>query len=168
MVGLAQLVNESLLRHGIETSLDPHRLQWSEWFRCESCFSFLRVPDHGGIFALAEEVIAPGETAATDGRRMLAIYRISEAEHLGLTMGRLFLPGGAESYRLPSGRCYARYVVIEDEEQRRAVHRTFQRWMASSTGAATGACFPSNAAPMSSSNKDEAQFGSPTPFPAGF
>lgn len=166
MVGLAQLVDDSLLRHGIEINLDPRRLHWSAWFHVESCFSFLRVPDQGGIFALAEEVIAPGETAATEGKRMLAIYRIAEAEHLGLTMGRLFLPGKPEAKRLTDARCFARYAVVQDEAQRQVACAAFQRWMGSSSEIALGLSTPSTADPETS-NK-EAQIGPPTPFPAGF
>ncbi len=166
MVGLGQLVDDSLLRHGIETNLDPRRLHWSVWFPIESCFSFLRVPDHGGIFALAEEVIAPAETAAIDGKRMLAIYRIAEAEHLGLAMGRLFLPGKPEAKRLANSHCFARYSVVQDEAQRGAACAAFQRWMGSSSEIALGLSSPSNAE-GETSNK-EAQIGLPATFPSGF
>jgi len=166
MVGLAQLVSESLARHGVESSLDPRRLQWSKWLRCESCFSFVGVPDKGGIFALAEELIGPGNIFGADGKRMLAVYRISETDHLGLTMGRLFLPGGQEAERLVAGRCFARYAVVEDTTQRRAAHADFQQWMASSSEAALGITAPSREV-MGSSNK-QAQIGPPLPLPAGF
>src|SRR5579872_1428332 len=158
MVGLGQLVDDSLLRHGIETNLDPRRLHWSGWFPIESCFSFLRVPDHGGIFALAEEVIAPAETAAIDGKRMLAIYRIAEAEHLGLAMGRLFLPGKPEAKRLANSHCFARYSVIEDEAQRNAAFASLQRWISSSTATVLNMTSPSEASPAAgSSNEEELQ-----------
>ena len=32
MEGLARLVSESLARHGVDTSIDQRRLQWSRWF----------------------------------------------------------------------------------------------------------------------------------------
>jgi len=128
MLGLAELVTESLARHGVETRLDPRRLRWSEWFPVESCLSFAQIPDRGGIFALAE---AHGELA--DGRRMLAVFRISEAEYLGLTLGRLFLPGGPEAKHLAEGRVFARYAVVEDPAQRRAACAAFQHWMSSNT-----------------------------------
>ncbi len=172
MVSLAQLVDDSLLRHGVETTLDPRRLQWSAWFHIESCFSFLRVPDHAGIYALAEEIIAPGGTAATDGKRMLAIYRIAEAEHLGLAMGRLFLPGRPEVKRLAGNRCFARYAVIEDESQRNAAFASLQRWISSSTATVLNMTSPSEASPAAESSNEEelepAQIGPPVPFPAGF
>src|SRR5271170_3954778 len=139
MLGLTQLVDDSLARHGLETNLDHRRLQWAEWFRCESAFSCLRVPDKAGVFVLAEEVIAPGETAATGGKRMLAIYHISETDDLGLAIGRLFLRAGSVRERLTSGCVFARYAVIEDAAQRRSAYAALQQWTSSSADAAFGA-----------------------------
>src|SRR3989440_8547517 len=121
MEGLTRLVSDSLTRHGIETALDYRRLQWSKWFHCESSVSFVLAPSKPGIFSLAEEV-APAGVAATDGKRMLALVRISEAEDLGMALGRLFLPGSPERDRLLGGRCFARYAVIEDEVQRHSAY----------------------------------------------
>jgi len=171
MEGLANLVTESLARHNFATVVDHRRLRWSAWFRCESCFSFESVPDKPGIFALAEEVIAPGETAATSGKRMLAIHRVAEADVLGLTMGRLFLPGTELSRNLAAGRTFARYAVIEDDSQRQLVYSALQQWMASSS-AVTSAGEPILPA---SSEKIEAEADSsppaiekPAPLPSGF
>src|SRR2546425_2118201 len=79
MEGLDRLVSESLARYGFTTSVDHRRLRWSKWFRCESSFSLLLVPSKSGLFALGEEMIVPGEIPATGGKRMLALYQISEA-----------------------------------------------------------------------------------------
>jgi hypothetical protein len=168
MVGLEQLVSESLARHGVETSLDPRRLRWSQWLRCESCLSFVGVPDSGGIFALAEEIVAAGDISGTDGKRILAVYRISETDHLGLTMGRLFLPGKPEADRLASGRCFARYAIVEDAAQRRSAHAAFQQWMASSVETATGINASPEAALVSQSSNKEAQIGLGSLLSAGF
>lgn len=138
MEAIAHLVNESLARHGVETQFDHRRLQWSKWFRCESNLSFVLVPGKPGIFAIGEEMIAPGETSATAGKRMLALVKISEAEDLGMTLGRFFLPGSPERERLESGRCFVRYAVIEDASQRRTAHVALQRWMESSSELASG------------------------------
>jgi len=137
MEGLAHLVAESLDRHGLQTTVDHRRLQWSEWFRCHDCFSFLLAPCKPGLFALGEEVLAPGELAA-EGKRMLALFNISEATDLGMALGRLFLPGSPERERLSSGRCFARYVVVEDAAQRRSAYAALQRWMTSSAEASLG------------------------------
>jgi hypothetical protein len=138
MEALARLVSEALARHGLETTLDHRRLEWSKWFRCEDSFSILLVPAKSGLFALGEEVIAPGEVPATGGKRMLALFQISPAEDLGLTLGRLFLPNSPMRERFASGRCFARYTVIEDVSQRQTAHAALQQWLASSVEAASG------------------------------
>jgi hypothetical protein len=126
MESLTHLVSESLARNGYETSLDHRRLEWSKWFRCESSFSVLLAPSKPGLFALGEEIIAPGETAATGGKRMLALFRIAEAEDLGMALGHLFLPGNPEREKLSAGHCFVRYAVIEDAAQRQSAHLALQ------------------------------------------
>jgi len=168
MVGFSQLVSESFARHGVETSLDPRRLRWSSWLRIESCLSFAGVPDKGGIFALAEELVGPGDILGADGKRMLAVYRISETDHLGLTMGRLFLPGGPEARRLATGRCFARYAVVEDAAQRRIAYAAFQQWMGSSAETVTGISAAPDAALVPKSSNKEAQIGPSLPLSTGF
>jgi len=69
---------------------------------------------------------------------MLALFQISEAEDLGMALGRLFLSGSPERERFASGRCFARYVVIEDPTQRQLALTALQRWMTSSAEAVTG------------------------------
>src|SRR5437660_10988746 len=96
MEGLTRLVSDSLTRHGIETALDYRRLQWSKWLHCESSVSFVLAPSKPGIFSLAEEVAAAGGLAGTDGKRMLALGRLSEAEDLGMSLARLLFPGRPE------------------------------------------------------------------------
>jgi hypothetical protein len=69
---------------------------------------------------------------------MLALFQISEADDLGMALGRLFLSGNPARQRFASGRCFARYVVIEDPIQRRTALTALQRWMASSAEAVSG------------------------------
>jgi hypothetical protein len=138
MEGLAHLVAESLVRHGFEPTFDHRRLQWSKWFRCQDSFNLVLAPCKPGLFALGEEVIAPGELPVGEGKRMLALFQISEADDLGMALGRLFLSGSPERERFASGRCFGRYVVIEDPTQRRTALAALQRWMASSAEAVSG------------------------------
>jgi len=180
MEGLASLVSESLARHGFETTLDHRRLQWSKWFRCESSFSLLLVPSKSGLFALGQKMIAPGEMPATGGKRMLAVFQISEAEDLGMALGRLFFPGSPLRERFASGRCFARYAVIEDAEQRRSALAAFEQWLASSAQAASGltgdmamqplppAAAGSRAVPLESKESQRARVRPPAPLPSGF
>jgi len=81
-----------------------------------------------GVFALGEEIVAP----ASGGKRMLALFQISETDDLGMALGRLFLPGSPQRERLWAGRCFARYAVIEDESQRLAAYTALQRWLSES------------------------------------
>src|SRR3977135_450932 len=96
---LPSLVTESPTRNCVETHLDHRRLQWSRWLRCESSFSTLLIPSKPGLYALGQEVIAPGELPVTGGKRMLALFRISETEDLGMALGRPFLPGAPDRDR---------------------------------------------------------------------
>jgi hypothetical protein len=173
MEGLAHLVNESLIRHGFETTFDHRRLQWSQWFPCHDSLSVLLAPCKPGLFALGEEIIPPGDLVVGEGKRMLASFQISEANDLGMALGRLFLSGNPARERLSSGRCFARYVVVEDPTQRRTAYTALQRWMASSAQAASGVtsaavslALDADAEPESS-NKD-AQTGPILPVASGF
>jgi len=130
MVGLAQLVDESLARHGVEANFDPGRVQWSSWFSVNDPLGLLEVPGKAGLFALAEELAAPGQPKLGDGKRLLGLLRIAEAQDLGLALARLFLNPGPEGQRV-SNRYFARYAVIEDDRQRRSAYAAFQRWTSS-------------------------------------
>jgi len=174
MVGLAQLVHESLTRHGVETNLDPRRLQWSKWFRCEDSFSVVRAPSKPGVFALAEEVVAPGESAVGGGRRMLALFQISETDDVGMALGRLFLPGTPERKRFAKARCFARYAVVEDKAQRQAAHAALQQWMSLSVETASSISSPvpqpsaAEGLQFHESSDAQTRIGTPAPLPSGF
>ena len=124
MVNISQIVDESLARHGVEPTIDHLRLQWSRWFRCDSSFSVLLAPAKPGIFALAEE-IAP----AAESKRMLALFEIKETDDIGMALGRLFLPGNPLREKLETGKCFARYAVIEEAAERSAAYKIFERWL---------------------------------------
>lgn len=197
MEGIARLVNESLAQHGFDPALDHRRLQWSKWFRCESYSSLLLVPSRPGLFALGEEVAVvcgaselrspnPGPSEAsipTGGKRVLALFRISEAEDLGMALACLLLPGSPERERLIGGRCFACYTVIEDAAQRRGAYSAVQQWMAYSaeTAARLGgevpdsvvASRPQNAAAekktrITIKDKNNSEDRLPVPLPPGF
>lgn len=130
MERLEQLVSESLAQNGIVTRVDYRRLSWSEWFRCDSAASVRLLPGKPGIYAFGEEVIVPG--AATEGKRMLAVFEISPTIDLATAMERAFSPGSPVRERMQGGRCYARYTVIEDAEQRQTALDALRQWMDSS------------------------------------
>lgn len=101
-------------------------LNWSRWFRCESSFGLLLVPDQPGIFALAEEMAGP---EGPHGRRILAVFEINEAEDVARALSRLFLPSSPWRARLEGSRCYLRYAIVADARQRRASAATLKKWL---------------------------------------
>ena len=209
METLTRLVTDSLVRHGFDRPIDPRRLQWSRWFRCDSTHSLLVVPSKPGIFAIAEEIMEypskthvgtvalgcpperssgvassapiadlckfreghdfspepalskrsapkgavtpPAKTPAlaaagvADGahtddvvRRMLAVLQFSEDDDMAFTLDRMFTLINPMRARLSSGRCFLRFVVIEDQDQRRSICSALNQWMLSSAEKASG------------------------------
>jgi hypothetical protein len=134
MEGLERMVSESFARHGVESAFDYRRVQWSRWFRCADSFSLVLMSSKPGVFALGEEIVAPGAV----GKRMLALFQISETDDLGMALGRLFLPGNPLRERMASGRCFARYAVMEEATQRNAAYAALQRWLSSSLETTSG------------------------------
>jgi hypothetical protein len=155
MEALTRMVADSLARHGLDRPVDPRRLQWSRWFRCDSTHSLLTVPSKPGIFALAEEVmdlgppeihvgtdafVRPAEqrSPADETRRMLAVVQFAEDDDMAFTLDRMFTKINPMRDRLGSGRCFLRFVVIEDQSQRRSICAALNQWMVSSAEKTTG------------------------------
>jgi hypothetical protein len=138
---ISRIVADSLARHGLDRPVDPRRLQWSRWFRCDSPHSLLVVPSKPGIFALAEEVAELGRaglTAELPVRRMLAVLQFSEDDDMAFTLDRMFTCANPLRARLATGRCFLRFVVMEDEAQRRSICAALNQWMISSAEKASG------------------------------
>ncbi len=162
MEGLTRLVTESLARHGFDRPLDYRRLKWSRWFRCESPRSLLFVPSQPGVFALAEEIMDMpahvGTSASAVQRtlgevvpdsaarkqepnttaRMLAVSQFFEADDMAFILDRMLSNQNPMRARLASGRYFVRFVVIEDESQRRNIASALNQWIVSSAEKATG------------------------------
>ena len=176
MEGITRLVDDSLARHGVDVSVRQRSLEWSPWLRCDSSLSFLQVPSAGGIYTLGEEVIAPGQTSSLEGRRLLAVFRIAEAEDLCVALSRHLAPRSALSDRLSSARCFVRFAEVGDAAYRRAACQALQQWMASSSEAATGVVKdfvlesdpPPTPEPVPSSSWSSATDSSPPSLPDGF
>ena len=109
MEALTRLVADSLARHGFDRPVDPRRLQWSRWFRCDSTHSLLVVPSKPGIFSLAEEIMDLGSTVGET-----ALLRRSESNPQppsSSPAGTAFISPGRKSgvsdpprNRVPQGR----------------------------------------------------------------
>jgi hypothetical protein len=184
MEGLARMVADSLARHGFDAPVDHRRLEWSRWFRCESSFSLLLVPSAAGIYALGEEIVAPGEISSAAGKRMLAVFQVAETEDLCVALSRHFAPRNPLSERLSSGRCFVRFAQIADVDQRHAACESLSRWLASSADVASGgtrewtakdfatrpevASAPAAKPTESGESSVDAPRSEPPPLPAGF
>jgi hypothetical protein len=141
MEALTRLVSESLARHGFDRPLDYRRLKWSRWFRCESHHSLLFVPSKSGVFALAEEITPvgagayprPAEPGSADSlsgpRRMLALTQFFEADDMAFVLDRMLWRYNPMRGRLESGRYFIRFVIIEDESQRRGICTALNQWI---------------------------------------
>ena len=109
-------------------------MNWSRWFRCESSFGLLLVPNQPGIFALAEEVVQPSGPQA---RRMLAVFEVGESDDLVRALSRLYMPSSPLRQRLAEARCYLRYVVIPNQEERQSAAGALKSWLNSKREIAT-------------------------------
>lgn len=107
-------------------------MSWSRWFRCESSFGLLLVPKQPGIFALAEEIMT-----GPNGRRMLAVFEVSEAEDLALGLSRMFAVGSPWREKLAEGHCFVRYAVAPGLADRRAAAGALKHWLDSRRNAAS-------------------------------
>ena len=141
MEGVTRLVSESLVRHGFDRPLDYRRLHWSRWFRCESPHSLLLVPSKPGVFALAEEITdfnssnqEPDrrKSEADLPRRMLAVTQFFEDDDMAFVLDRMLSRQNPMRARLISGRYFVRFVVVEDQAQRRSICNALNRWIADS------------------------------------
>src|SRR4029077_13437799 len=132
MEGLERRVSESFARHGVEPAFDYRRVEWARGFRCADRSSLVLMSSKPVGCALGDEIVAPGAA----GKRMLALFQISETDDLGMALGRLFLPGSPLGELLTSGHCFARYAVIEDATQRHAAYAALQRRLSSPEPAA--------------------------------
>ena len=101
-------------------------LNWSRWFRSESSFGLLLVPAQPGVFALAEEIVQP---AGPYTRRMLAVFEVEEATDLSRALSQLFATSGRWRQRLADGRCYLRYAVAANAEERCGARAALKNWM---------------------------------------
>ena len=71
-------------------------------------------------------------------RRMLAVLRFSEDDDMAFTLDRMFTRANPMRDRFATGRCFLRFVVIEDQSQRRSICAALNQWMLSSAEKASG------------------------------
>src|SRR6266850_1506223 len=71
-------------------------------------------------------------------RRMLAVLQFGEDDDMAFVLARMLSRDNPMRARLLSGRCFVRFVVIEDEAQRRSICNALNQWMISSGEKASG------------------------------
>jgi hypothetical protein len=69
---------------------------------------------------------------------MLAVLQFSEDDDMAFTLDRMFTRINPMRDRLSSGRCFLRFVVIQDRDQRRTICTALNQWLLTSTEKATG------------------------------
>jgi len=92
------------------------------------------------------KVSAPGWTPAAEGRtpeagsprRMLGVTQFFEDDDMAFVLDRMLSTQNPMRDRLASGRYFVRFVVIEDQSQRRSICAALNQWMVSSAEKATG------------------------------
>jgi hypothetical protein len=69
---------------------------------------------------------------------MLAVVQFGEDEDMAFVLDRMFALQNPMRARLASGRCFVRFVVIEDAAHRRSIAGALNQWMISSGEKASG------------------------------
>ena len=69
---------------------------------------------------------------------MLAVLQFSEDDDMAFTLDRMFTCINPMRGRLATGRCFLRFVVIEDANQRRSICAALNQWMLSAAEKASG------------------------------
>jgi hypothetical protein len=71
-------------------------------------------------------------------RRLLAVTQFFEDDDMAFVLDRMMSRPNPMNARLASGRYFARFVVIEDQTQRRSICNALNQWMVSAAEKATG------------------------------
>jgi hypothetical protein len=69
---------------------------------------------------------------------MLAVLQFSEDDDMAFTLDRMFTQVNPMRARFATGRCFLRFVVIEDQAQRRSICSALNQWLLSSAEKASG------------------------------
>jgi hypothetical protein len=69
---------------------------------------------------------------------MLAVLQFAEDDDMAFTLDRMFTRANPMRDRFATGRCFLRFVVIEDQSQRRSICAALNQWMLSSAEKASG------------------------------
>ena len=101
-------------------------------------FSRAEKSNVGTAASAVQRSLSEAKGSASDSSRMLAVTQFFEADDMAFVLDRMLSQQNPMRARLASGRYFVRYVVIEDQTQRRSVTSALNQWIASSTEKATG------------------------------
>jgi hypothetical protein len=73
----------------------------------------------------------PEGRRSDSSRRMLAVLQFGEDDDMAFVLDRMLSRDNPMRARLVSGRCFVRFVVIEDESQRRNICNALNQWLIS-------------------------------------
>ena len=85
----------------------------------------------------ARHVLADGANAPAR-HRMLAVTQFFEDDDMAFVLDRMLSRQNPMQTRLISGRYFVRFVVIEDQSQRRTICNALNQWMVTAAEKATG------------------------------
>jgi hypothetical protein len=96
-------------------------------------------PAHVGTAASAVQRSGASATIPEPApRRMLAVTQFFEEDDMAFVLDRMLSSQNPMRARLVSGRYFVRFVVIEDQTQRRSICNALNQWMVTAAEKATG------------------------------
>jgi hypothetical protein len=96
-------------------------------------------PAHDEAAASAVQRSGPSATIPEPApRRMLAVTQFFEEDDMAFILDRMLSSQNPMRARLVSGRYFVRFVVIEDQTQRRSICNALNQWMVTAAEKATG------------------------------
>jgi hypothetical protein len=122
------------------TSLPSHNLNREDANREGHSFSSepalsQRSASKGAVNA---ENISPACATEGNARRLLAVTQFFEDDDMAFVLDRMLSRQNPMQARLISGRYFVRFVVIEDQIQRRSICNALNQWIVSSAEKSTG------------------------------
>ena len=93
------------------------------------------------VWDRVSDPVRPGEARLDYGappRRMLAVTQFFEDDDMAFVLDRMLSRENPMRSRLITGRYFVRFVVIEDQAQRRTICNALNQWMVSAAEKATG------------------------------
>jgi len=82
---------------------------------------------------------APATASAAEGQpRMLSVLQFHEDDDMAYVLDRMLSRHNPMSRTLASGRCFVRFVVVDDAIQRRSICNALNQWLVSTAETVTG------------------------------